>query len=135
MKDAHLFEISRRLDAIAEFLPLGLEYVNLQVLIEVVDQEAHVLSQLQSHSEHRLLTEVFHTADLLGPDVLQLKLYALDRQEEAVQGVVFLMDIGTEHQVNRPRTLVNQGQTTPRIFLISFDTALEHPVLYHQNVS
>ena len=70
MEDAYFLEISRSLDANAEFLPLGLEYVHLQVLIEIVDQEAHVLSKLQSHSEHRLLTEMFHAADLLSPDVL-----------------------------------------------------------------
>ena len=46
MEDAYFLEISRSLDANAEFLPLGLEYVHLQVLIEIVDQEAHVLSQL-----------------------------------------------------------------------------------------
>ena len=107
MKDAHFLKISRGLNPITKLLPLALENVNLQVLIQIVDQETHVLSELESNSEHRLLTEMFHAADFLRPNVLQLKLYTLDWKQESVERIVFLMDVRTEHQVDGPVALVN----------------------------
>ena len=55
MQHPDFFKIPRGLDTYIELNPLTLKDVNLQVLVDVVDQEAHMLSQLQSQSEYRLL--------------------------------------------------------------------------------
>ena len=43
MQDSDLFEVSRLLHALTQSDPLAFKYVNLKVLVEVVDEEAHVL--------------------------------------------------------------------------------------------
>ena len=77
-----------------------------------------MLSQLECKAENRLLTKVFHASDLLRPNILKFKLDALDRQQEAVERVVFLVNVRAEHQMNRPLAAVDQRQATPRVFLI-----------------
>ena len=44
------------------------------------------------------------------------------------------MDIGTEHQVDRPLAIVDKGKAAPWVLLIGFDTAFKSPILNHQNV-
>jgi hypothetical protein len=44
VKDANLFEISRSLYALMKFAPLALKDIDLQIVVEVVDQKAHVHS-------------------------------------------------------------------------------------------
>jgi len=44
VKDANLFEISRSLNALMKFAPLALKDIDLQIVVEVVDQKAHVHS-------------------------------------------------------------------------------------------
>ena len=56
-----------------------------------------MLSQLECKAENRLLTKVFHTSDLLRPNILKFKLDALDRQQEAIERVVFLVNVRAEH--------------------------------------
>ncbi len=46
VKDVDLFEVSRSLDAIYQFLPLAFKYIDLEILIKIVDQETHVLTKL-----------------------------------------------------------------------------------------
>ena len=67
-----------------------------------------MLSKLEGQSEDRLLVQVLHTADFLGPNVLKLKLNSLYRQKEAVKRVVFLVDVRTEHQMDRPLAFVDE---------------------------
>ena len=52
MKDVDLFEVSGSLDAVDELLPLAFEYIDLEILIKIVDQETHVLAQLERESEN-----------------------------------------------------------------------------------
>ena len=70
MQYANFLEISRSLYSIDQLLPLALEHIDLQVLVQIVDKETHVLSQLQSQSEHWFLPKMLHTADFLRPDIL-----------------------------------------------------------------
>ena len=44
------------------------------------------------------------------------------------------MDIGTEHQVDRPLAIVDKGKAAPWVLLIGFNTAFKSPILNHQNV-
>ena len=44
------------------------------------------------------------------------------------------MDVWTEHQVDWPVALVDQGETAPWIPLVGLDTALEHPILNQKHV-
>ena len=68
-----------------------------------------MLSQLESKAEYRLLTKMLHASDLLRPYILKFKLDALDWQQEAVERVVFLVNVRAEHQMNRPLATVYQG--------------------------
>ena len=93
-----------------------------------------MLTQLQSQSEHWYVVQMLHTANLLRPNVLELKLNAFDWKQEAIERIVLFMDVWAEHQVNWPLAFVNQREATPRILLVRFDTTFEHPVLNHENV-
>jgi len=44
MQDVHFLEVTRRLHPFDQLLPLTLKHIDLQVLVQVVDQEAHVLA-------------------------------------------------------------------------------------------
>ena len=77
-----------------------------------------MLSQLKSEAEYRFLTKMLHASYLLCPHILKFKLNALDRQQEAVERVVFLVDVRAEHQMYWPLAAVCEGQATPRVFLI-----------------
>ena len=68
-----------------------------------------MLSQLESQAEYRLLTKMLHASDLLRPNILKFKLDAHNRQQEAVERVVFLVNVRAEHQMNRPLATVYQG--------------------------
>ena len=54
------------------------------------------------------MSQVLHASNFLRPNILELKLDAFDREEEAIERVVLFMDVRTEHQVDRPVALVNQ---------------------------
>ena len=47
VQDPELLEVTRRLDSLSEFLPLGAKDVDLEVVVQIVDQEAHVLAELE----------------------------------------------------------------------------------------
>ena len=49
---------------------------------------------------------MLHAADFRCPNVLQLKLDTLDRKKEPEEGVVFLSDIWTEHEMDWPLAIV-----------------------------
>ena len=55
VQHSYFFEITRPLHSFVQFEPLTLQDIYLQVGVNVVDQEAHVLSQLQSQPKHGLL--------------------------------------------------------------------------------
>ena len=63
MEHTALFEISRCFYAIIEFNPLTLKDIDLEVVINVVDEEAHMLPQLQGQSKHRFLVKMLHASD------------------------------------------------------------------------
>ena len=93
-----------------------------------------MLSKLQGQSEDRLLVQVLHAANFLRPNVLKLELNSLYRQKEAVKRVVFLVDVRTEHEVDRPLTLVDEREAAPGVLLIGLDTTLEDPVFDQEHV-
>ena len=93
-----------------------------------------MLSKLKSEPENGLLPEMLHAANLLCPDVLQLQLNAFDWQKEAVEGIVLLMDVWAEHQVDGPVALVDERKTTPRVLLIRLHATLKYPVFDHEDV-
>ena len=108
MEHTTLFEISRCLYAIIEFNPLTLKDINLEIVINVVDEEAHMLSQLQSQSEHRFLVQMLHTSDFACPDVLQFKLDSFNWKQKSEQSVIFLCDIWAEHKMDGPLAIIVQ---------------------------
>ena len=108
MEHTALFEISRCLYAIIEFNPLTLKDIDLEIVINVVDEEAHMLSQLQSQSEHRFLVQMLHTSDFACPDVLQFKLDSFNWKQKSEQSVIFLCDIWAEHKMDGPLAIVVQ---------------------------
>ena len=55
MEHTALFEISRCFDTVIQLYPLAFEDIYLEVMVDVVNQEAHMLSQLKRQSENRLL--------------------------------------------------------------------------------
>ena len=106
MQHSDFFEISRGLDTFIKLNPLTLKDINLQVLVDVVDQEAHMLPQLQSQSEYWLLIKMLHATDFGCPDILQFKLDTLDGKKESEEGVVLLSHVWTEHQMDWPLAVV-----------------------------
>ena len=113
---------------------MTLQDIDLQVVVNVVNQEAHVLPQLQSQPEYGLLIQMLHAAYFRCPDVLQFELDTLDRKQEAEEGVVLLGDVGAEHQVDWPLAVVVERQSTPRVTLVCLDGAFEGPVLDEENI-
>jgi hypothetical protein len=71
MQDSDFFEISGCLDLSLKLDPLALEHVHLEIGVDVVNQEAHVLSQLQEEAEGGFLVKVLHLSDLDGVDILE----------------------------------------------------------------
>ena len=134
MKYPDLFEVPRCLNTLRELLPKALKHIDLQILVQVVYQEAHVLPQLHGQPENGHLIKMLHLANLLRPYVLQLQLDPLYRQQETEESVVLFMDVRTEHQVDGPVTLVDKGETAPGILLIGLDTRLKDPVLDEKHV-
>ncbi len=102
MQVANHIEVQAVLDSVSEAGVLGLKHILLQVRIDVVDQEGHVLSHLDDLSEERVAGDLFLVADAVGPDELQVELDAFDRQQEAEQRVVLLDHIRREHEVQGP---------------------------------
>ena len=47
VQDSELFKVTRCLDSLTEFLPLRAKHVDLEIVVQVVDQEAHVLAELE----------------------------------------------------------------------------------------
>ena len=77
---------------------------------------------------------MLHASDFLRPNVLKLELNSLYRQKEPVKRVVFLVDVRTKHEVDRPLTFVDERETAPGILLIGLDTTLEDPVFDQEHV-
>lgn len=77
---------------------------------------------------------MLHAADFLGPNVLELELHALYGQEESIECVVFLVDVRTEHEMDRPLALVDERKATPGVLLVGLYTALENPVLDQEHI-
>lgn len=69
MKKKYLFEVPRFLDAQHEFIPLALEDIHLKVSEDVINEEAHMLSQEHCLSETWIIREPLHTSDLACPNV------------------------------------------------------------------
>lgn len=70
MKKSDFLEIFALVYSIHEFCELRLDDVNLKVLINIVNQEAHMLTQLHDLTEHLPSVEVLHAPDSLSPYIL-----------------------------------------------------------------
>lgn len=121
MQYPDLFEVSGGLHALMEFAPLTLEDINLQVVIEVVNQKAHVHTQLHSLPKHRFHHQMLHAPHFLRPHVLELDLNPFHRQQKPVDGVVFLKHVGGKDKVQRPLASVAHRKPRPWVLLVRLD--------------
>ena len=87
---AYLLKVGGALQALDELVVQRLQYVDLEIGINVIHQEAHVLPQLHCLSKELIVRHVFHCLDLELPSILQLDLDTLDRQQEPEQSIVLL---------------------------------------------
>ena len=106
MHFADLFKVGTVFESRLKLLPQCLQHINLQVRVDVVDQELHVLSQLHSFSEKLVIRHVLHGLNLLLPSVVQLELDPLDRQQESEQLVISLDRVLIQEQMERPFNIV-----------------------------
>ena len=98
----------------------------MQVAVDVVNQEGHVLAKHQGPLVDSIIALLLA---LLAPYVLQLNLHALYRKQEPKQRVVLFNGIGRQDQLLGPLRLVVEGKTAPCVALTGFDLRLEGPVL------
>lgn len=87
---AYLLKVRGALQALEELVVQRFQHVDLQIGVNVVHQEAHVLPQLHSLSEKLIVRHVFHRLNLELPSILQLDLDTFDWQQEPEQSIILL---------------------------------------------
>ena len=97
MEQSNFLEVFTLVDSVLELGELSLNHIYLQVLVDVVDEEAHVLAELHDLSKDLPSVKVFHTPDSESPHVLQFKLSAFDGHQGSEKGVVFLNYVRSEN--------------------------------------
>jgi hypothetical protein len=83
MEKPYIFKVATLIDTLNQLAPLALDHIYLQVGEDVVNEETHMLAEKHDLPEIGALRVVSKTAHLASPGVLEIKLHALDREQQA----------------------------------------------------
>ena len=88
-----LLEVPAASDGLGQLDPLPLKHIHLEVAVNVVNQEAHMLSELHRLLEDWLVVKVLHRTHFRAPYMLQLTLNPLDWEQKPEENIVFFNDV------------------------------------------
>lgn len=114
MRISNLLKVLTLLDLGLKLHKLGLEYIRLQVELDIVDEEGHVQSRRDNLGGQAWLVHLFQ-ADLQAEALVQLHLDAAYDQEVGEDLVVLLQDLGRDECVEGPLYFVGETDATPAI--------------------
>lgn len=93
MEQSYLLKVLRFLYRVHKVTPLALQDIYLQIGKEVVDEEAHVLSQKHRLPKVWITRVMLRASNLASPDVLKVELNSLNGEQKSEESIVLFYNI------------------------------------------